>query len=33
MLAGAVAATAPVVLAFAVLQRGLLRELEGARSA
>jgi ABC-type glycerol-3-phosphate transport system permease component len=33
MLAGAVVATAPVVLAFAVLQRGLLRDLGGSRSA
>jgi multiple sugar transport system permease protein len=33
MLAGAVVATAPVVVAFAVLQRGLLRELGGSRSA
>ena len=33
MLAGAVAATLPVVLAFVVLQRGLLRELGGERAA
>ncbi len=32
MLAGALVATVPVVLAFAVLQRGLLRELGGERA-
>jgi multiple sugar transport system permease protein len=33
MLAGSVVATIPVVLAFAVIQRGLLRELGGERAA